>query len=216
MTVGNAAERLERSPPLVGDEQVAAGLIGQAQRFGVRLEARLWADRPELLPNDLRAGLAVHRPTVLRLLAGEPVRSEFSRPSHGPTLDILPPVELVPPAWREGVASLNATRALDTIPPSRWQTLQNDAQRLLTDHGTELHRAAWTDLDLFGLHCRAPMNRSDCMGLAWLLNDRRVGTITPEAVGIVAPGGHQLHMRRLSAQARREAVLAWKMTELLK
>jgi len=47
------------------------------------------------------------------------------------------------------------------------------------------------------------------MGLAMLLDGRRVGNITPETVEIVTAGGHILRFSHMTAQARCEAVLAW-------
>lgn len=115
----------------------------------------------------------------------------------------------VPAAWCEGVTRLAATPCLAGVTPGRWRVFCADAAGVLRGHGAELHALGWDVLDLFGLHCRAPAVRPDCMGLAWLLNGRRVGPITPETVGIVTQSGGLLRMRRLGAQARRETVAAW-------
>jgi len=47
------------------------------------------------------------------------------------------------------------------------------------------------------------------MGLAMLLDGRRVGTITQERVEIVTAGGHTLRFSHMTPQARCEATLAW-------
>src|SRR4051812_31217414 len=88
---GNAAERSERSLPIVGGN-TAAELVRQATALGVRLEARpggLWADKVNRLPPELRDGLAAHRAAVIASLTRQPAA------------DSAPPLQAQPHSdWR--------------------------------------------------------------------------------------------------------------------
>ena len=215
MIAAATAERSERFTPLVGVPGSAGALVRQAATAGVRLEARpedrLWADRPELLSPDLRTSLAAHRPAVLQVLVRAAAERDVlpappSRPSMAVCIAALPGV---PATWCEGVSLLSTLTIPDDIAPHRWALFLSDAARLLHEHGAELKRAGWDALDVFGLHRLMPQRRPDCMGLAWLLDDRGIGLITPETAAVIAAGGHTLRAWRMGQQARREAVPAW-------
>src|SRR3954447_20662602 len=75
---GNAAERRERwerSLPIVKGEP-AVDLIRRAAALGVRLAVhpggRLWADKLDRLPPELREGLGAHRAAVVAALTAPP------------------------------------------------------------------------------------------------------------------------------------------------
>ena len=131
--------------------------------------------------------------------------------ASGPDLAESPSMHLpgVPQSWRDGVSLLAALPAPDGITPARWAVLAATCARLLRDHGAELNRGGWDTLDVFGLHRLVPLRRRDCMRLAWLLDGRVIGLITPETVAVFAAGDHTLRAWRMGQQARREAVPAW-------
>lgn len=134
-------------------------------------------------------------------------RKRAKRKPDAPGLAEPPPG--VPATWCEGMTLLATLKVPVDIAPHRWALFLSDAARLLHDHGAELNRGGWDALDLFGLHRSVPLTRPDCMGLAWLLNGRGIGLITPETVAVLAVGGHTLRAWRMGQQARREAVPAW-------
>lgn len=135
-------------------------------------------------------------------------RSKKKGSSSGPFAP-LATVPGVPLDWCEGVTRLAMVPPLTSIAPQRWRLFQTDAVRILHQHGSELHRAGWDALDLFGLHARAPDRRMDAAGLAWLLRGRSVGAVTAETVAIVTATGQELRCWRMGAQARQETVPAW-------
>ena len=128
---------------------------------------------------------------------------------HRPASKLLPGV---PAAWCQGVARLAVLAAPDSITPARWAALAATSARMLREHGAALHWAGWDGLDLFGLHRSALAARTDCMGLAWLL-DGPVASITTEAVMMLATGGHALRVTRMGSQARLLAVPAWDLAK---
>jgi hypothetical protein len=121
----------------------------------------------------------------------------------------VPDVPGTPPDWRAGVTKLRSMSPQAGIDPHRWGRYQHDALRLLCEQGAELHAAGWDGLELFGLHRIAPDRRTDAMGVAWLMRERRVTAITPEAVSLTTHDGVVLRVTRLGRQARLEALLAW-------
>ena len=222
MTGGNAAERSERSLPTVGGDGAGAGLIARAAAAGVRLEARpggrLWADRPDLLPPDLRDSLAAHRPGVVALLAEPAAASPGPRMEGcGRVADAPPPAAAslpgVPLGWCEGVTRLATMPTPDSIAPARWAVLAVTSARLLRDHGAALHGAGWGVLDVFGLHHAAPMTHPPAWGLAWLLGERgEVLDIAPDAAGMRRePRGWRLVCVRRTGGPPPGSVPAWKL-----
>lgn len=132
-----------------------------------------------------------------------PVRAAAHRPPEA-----LPGV---PAAWCEGIALLISQPSPASIMAHRWCLFQADAARVLRQHGAELDAAGWDGLALFGLHRTAPAVRPDCMGLAWLLQGRDVGTVTPQTVGILTPTSGTQRMWKPGDHARRETTLAWQL-----
>ena len=91
----------------------------------------------------------------------------------------------VPPDWCEGVALLASRPAPPTIPPRRWAALAAASNRLLRDHGAELHAAQWDTIALFGLHPDAPASNPAGWGLAWLLGEHgEVLDVAPDVIGM--------------------------------
>ena len=133
-----------------------------------------------------------------------------------PQADALPPIPSipgVPPAWSEGVWLLASQRAPASIQPRRWPILQADANRLLREHGAELHAFGWNTIDVFGLHAIAPETNPAGSGLAWLLDGGEVLDVAPGEVGMVRRGGGaRLVFRPRSAATRASAIPAWKLT----
>lgn len=175
----------------------AAAVLGDLRSAGVRV--RLRPDRTVGLSKSATPALVAvarqHRDGLMRLLTSEMQNGVA-------TAD-------VPTEWVVGVTRLGQGPVPEGVVPSRWCLFRADAAWITYQHGADLHAAGWGALDLFGLHPRAPVTRSECMGLAWLLSSCVVGPITPDTVGIVMPAGHLLHMRRMGGHARREAVPGW-------
>ncbi len=123
----------------------------------------------------------------------------------------VPDLRGVPGQWCAGVYKLQTLPAPSRIDPHRWLRYRHDALRLLHEQGAELHATGWDALDLFSLHRIAPDRRADAMGVAWLMRERTVTAITPEAVSLTTYDGVVLRARRLGRQARNEALLAWEL-----
>ena len=210
----------ERSLPIAGTLDVGAALVKRAVTAGIQLQAqpggKLWADRLDLLPPELRADLAAHRPAVLHALVQADAQRAVPAPPPGLQeasragayrCENLPGV---PPDWCEGVALLVSLPTLAAILPGRWAALAQTSQRLLHDHGAALHGAGWGTLDVWGLHPTAPAANPSGWGLAWLLWEHGdVLDIGPDVVGMRrGPGGARLAVRpRLWC----ERVPAWKL-----
>ena len=145
-----------------------------------------------------RAAATSRRPTHARAAA-----SSVTAPPRARTA--------VPEDWARGLIELATMPIPATIEPRRWFAFVGMAERLLHDHGPELHAAGWTALDLFGLDATAPETNPAGWGLAWLLGTRgQVLDVGGDNVGIRwGPGGARLAFRRRPVTAR--SVLAWEM-----
>lgn len=115
----------------------------------------------------------------------------------------------VPPSWAEGVALLRSRPAPSGATVARWARFQDDAGRLLAEHGAALHRLGWDALDVFGLHRWAPFARPDAMGVAWLLDGRPIAALAADAVTFATRSGGTLRARRMGQHVRGQAVPAW-------
>jgi hypothetical protein len=95
----------------------------------------------------------------------------------------------VPLEWAEGVVRVLAMPAPRPYDSARWQEIREDAFSFLRDWGAQAHRLGWSDLDLFGVHPRAPIARLDAMGLVPLLGGNQVVALTCEGALIVTRSG---------------------------
>lgn len=95
-------------------------------------------------------------------------------------------------------ASLRAleNRCPNRVEDIRWDTAIEDGRRFLAQWGEQAAQLGWTPEDLFGLHPTAPLARYDHMGLAWLLDGRRVVALTEHNASILCPAGHTLTFHR--------------------
>ncbi len=168
-------------------------------------------------PSGAAAALAALR-SYRRVPPPEPPRAARSKPDAAPPppprarrVSAAPTPPGVPLDWCEGVATIAARPAPPAIPPRRWAVLAATCDRLLRDHGAELHRAGWDATDLWGLDAIAPAARPDGWGVAWLLGDHGdVLDVAPDVIGMrQGPGGARLTYRRPGASARAGTVPAW-------
>lgn len=114
-----------------------------------------------------------------------------------------PPVD-----WREGVGRVQAMPPPAGFPVERWRQVQQDAARLLAEHGAEMHGLGWTATDLFGVHPAVPGVAISCVGLAVVLGGARVVEVTPDYATFVRPSGARLTYQRRPAS---EAVPLWEL-----
>jgi hypothetical protein len=196
----------------------AAALLEEAAAAGVRIAVRLWVDRIDRLDDGLRARLRAHYPEIVQLLTGgHPAHvnagAHATAPSFAPTASKLDDNAGIArtPAWREGVARLGGMSAPEGIGHQCWARFQIDARLTAERHGADLLTLGWDELDVFGLHRTTPAVRSDCMGLAWLLNGAEMIAVSDEGVALLTRSGARLTAKRLGPIARCEAVPAWSL-----
>lgn len=127
-------------------------------------------------------------------------------PSDAPDSTILPA-----DPWTPEVLRLRGLPPPRDVTASRWATFRADCARALR-RAPELRAAGWELLDVFGLHIDAPGTRTASAGVAWLLNGREMGGVTPDAVEILLPAGGELRAYRMGERARWDAVLAWEVS----
>lgn len=114
----------------------------------------------------------------------------------------------IPAEWRDGMTRLQTMPPPAGFPPDRWRQVQQDAARLLDEHGDELSWLGWTATDLFGVHPAAPGVAIYCVGLAVVLGGARVVEVTPEHAAFVRPSGARLTFVRRPVS---EAVPLWQL-----
>ena len=115
-----------------------------------------------------------------------------------------------PTEWSAGVAALRLMSPPSGFTASRWAQLVADARVLLILWGTQADRLGWTAYDLFGCHRTRPAARYDCMGLAWLIDGRRVVAMTAGEAVINAQLDHMVTYRRTPLKP--EQNLLWQCT----
>ena len=175
---------------LAADLIRAAELVRIVEQAGGHLEPDgddLVIEAPEPLSEPIMTELRAHKADLLDFL---------TRPVARVVLLAVPPG--VPEAWVQGVADLLAMPCLAACPEERWQTLREDAYRLLRDHAVQARALSWTALDLFGVHPIRPWVRFDCMGLVPLLNGARVTALSDIEAVIEKPSGARLTLDRKS------------------
>ena len=109
-------------------------------------------------------------------------------------------------AFGDGVSTVQAMPPPIGLPPERWRRVQQDAARLLAEHGDELHRAGWSAADVFGVYPASPGVAVRCAGLAVVLGGARLIEVTAEHAVLVRPSGARLTYVRRPAP---EAVPLW-------
>jgi hypothetical protein len=113
----------------------------------------------------------------------------------------------LPAAWRNALARIEAMPCPAGIALERWDQVVADARYLMVDWGHALYVTGWDLADLFSAHRAKPLARFDGMGLALLLQGRKVGPILAERIVIHACAGIQ-QFRRFHFQPA-ETVSLW-------
>jgi hypothetical protein len=101
------------------------------------------------------------------------------------------------------------TRCPDLVSVDRWQFAVGDGRGFLARWGEQAKALGWTARDLFGLHLpsakRHPsynrLSRYDETGLIWLLQGRRVVSLTEAIAAIQGEAGAVTIYRRFSKAA---------------
>jgi hypothetical protein len=124
----------------------------------------------------------------------------------GPSLPLLPDYIVA------GLTRLNACGPLWTMTAERWANVIETAHRFAAKHGATALRLGWRDVDLFGLHPKAPGTRYDCRGLAFSLDRAdKVASLDAEVATIEKPNGAAVRFYRRCDDTG--AVLAWSLCE---
>lgn len=157
------------------------------------------------LPTPARASVPPAPAPALRQITDAPppaCASVLSRTRNGGGL-------AVPAEWLDGMERLATMPSPARIVSERWSAFVGAAERVLLNHGVELHTAGWTALDLFGLDDTAPETNPAGWGLAWLLGSHGgVLDVAADAVGMRRePAGARLAFRRRARTAW--AMPAW-------
>lgn len=178
-------------------------------------------------PAEVISALAAHDARVA--VEGDRVRVLF-KPGHPP------PAELVEAARKDalrtmaigpmllaaslplpdyivaGLARLKVCGPLWIMTAERWAIIIETANRVAMEHGATALRLGWRDVDLFGLHPKAPGARHDCRGLAFSVDQvDRIASLDADVAKIEKSNGTVLRFYR-----RRDdtgAVLAWSLCE---
>ena len=200
------AARAAANPANVAKETSAlAALAALAEATGGGASMGGGGDQPNQ-PTPARGG--DDRRTRVAMTCEEPT------PARAVVLPLAFPTRVrtaAPDEWACGVARLAIMPGPATIEPRRWSAFVGTAERLLHDHGPELHAARWTALDLFGMDAIAPETNPAGWGLAWLLGAHgKVLDLAADTIGMHRePDGARLAFRRRPFMAR--VVSAWKL-----
>lgn len=130
-------------------------------------------------------------------------QASTSAPVGGQLLPGEPPAD-----WRAGVSKVQTMPPPVGFPPDRWRQVQQDAARLLHEHGVALHGLGWNATDLFGVHPAVPGVAIHCVGLVVVLGCARVVEVAPDYAAFVRPSGARLTYVRRPAS---EAVPLWEL-----
>jgi hypothetical protein len=110
-----------------------------------------------------------------------------------------------------GLERLAGSAPLWEEPPDRWKATVETVRRLAGLWDAQARRLGWREIDLYGLHPRAPRARYDCKGLFWMVSPTdRIAALDASAAAIEKPSGSILKYYRPNHDS--EAVLAWNIT----
>jgi hypothetical protein len=133
-------------------------------------------------PAEVISALAAHDARVA--VEGDRVRVLF-KPGHPPPAELVEAARQHKDALRTmaigpmllaaslplpdyivaGLARLKVCGPLWIMTAERWAIIIETANRVAMEHGATALRLGWRDVDLFGLHPKAPGARHDCRGL---------------------------------------------------
>ena len=114
--------------------------------------------------------------------------------------------------WADGVTRFCRMGRLADVPPIRWKLLQQRAVDFCRVWGPTAHALGWRALDLFGCHRLKPYYRLDAAGLVWLLTDREVVAMSPDAAALRTPSGaRQTYRRRRDPVLDQQRVPVWEL-----
>jgi hypothetical protein len=180
-------------------------------------------------PAEVISALAAHDARVA--VEGDRVRVLF-KPGHPPPAELVEAARQHKDALRTmaigpmllaaslplpdyivaGLARLKVCGPLWIMTAERWAIIIETANRVAMEHGATALRLGWRDVDLFGLHPKAPGARHDCRGLAFSVDQvDRIASLDADVAKIEKSNGTVLRFYR-----RRDdtgAVLAWSLCE---
>ena len=180
-------------------------------------------------PREIIAALTAHDARVV--VEGHRVRVLF-KPGHPPPAELIKAARQHKDALRTmatkamldlaaspplpdyviaGLARLKVCKPLWIMTTERWAAVIETAHHFAADHTATAFGLGWRDVDLFGVHPRAPGARYDCRGLAFLLDPAdRIVALDADVAIIEKLNGSSLRFYR-----RRDdtgAVLAWELS----
>jgi hypothetical protein len=176
-------------------------------------------------PAQIMSALAAHDARIV--VEGNRVRVIF-RPGHPPPAELVQAARQHKDVLRRmatgaipnplpdyiiaGFSQLKVCLPLWIMTVGRWASIIETAHCVATKHGATALRLGWRDVDLFGVHPKAPGTRHDCRGLAFSVDQvDRIVSLDAHVASIEKPNGSILRFYRRRNDTG--AVLAWSLCE---
>jgi hypothetical protein len=179
-----------------GDDAMSAVLaLERARAVGVTLAVdgdHLLLEALAKPPDEVLDLIWRHKPQIVALL----------RPAT---------VTDIPEHVAAGLLRLAKAQPLWDQSRDQWIGIIKTVKRLAAMWDAQARRLGWRELDLYGLHPRAPRTRYDCRGLFWSVHATdRIAALDASAAAIEKPSGNVVRYYRLNHDT--DAVLAWNIT----
>jgi hypothetical protein len=185
----------------------ATGALQAAQAVGIDVavdgdDLVLRAEGPP--PPAVLLQLSLNKAGVIRLLRE---RREDDFASTEVTGGIAGSAQSVaPPTWEKGIAALSAHTPAEGFTLQEWEQFVDDAGRFCARWAAEAGRLGWGEMELFGVHIRAPNARYDAMGLVPMLRGGEVMSLNADRAIVRTPSGNALTYLK---QRPRDGVPIW-------